>query len=93
MTDDERKEITQQMGRRVSTARVLKGLSPEVLAARSGLTCRRLKRFEAGRGQVTADELVMIARILKLPLWFFFEVPILGSAKGCPDCRSAHSPS
>ena len=75
MTDDKETRIARRMGRRVRTGRVFKGWTVTHLAARAGLTRQRLNRIEAGTGRrASADDLVAIARVLELPLWFFFDV-------------------
>jgi transcriptional regulator with XRE-family HTH domain len=86
MNENQRKEIARRMGRRVRIARTCKGIATDVLAERAGLTHRQFVRFEEGRGSVTADELVAIARVLDVPLWFVFEVTLSGDTKGCPIC-------
>ncbi|OWK40982.1 helix-turn-helix transcriptional regulator [Fimbriiglobus ruber] len=82
MTTRQRHEIARQMGRRVRTGRVCKGLTPDGLAERAGLTRRYLGRIEAGVEQPTADDLVAIARALELPLWFVFDVPAARGGAG-----------
>ena len=84
MTDDKEKMIVRRMGRRVRTGRVFKNMTGTELAARAGLTRRRLKRTETGTGRrATADELTALARALELPLWFFFEVPLTPEPSVC----------
>jgi transcriptional regulator with XRE-family HTH domain len=89
---DKHKPIARQMGWRVRTGRLFKDLSPDALAERAGLTCRYLERIEAGTAQATVDELVAIAGVLGLPLWFFFDVPLVGGTE-CPVCGTTRSRS
>ena len=87
MTDDKETIIARRMGLRVRTGRVFKGVTGDELAIRTGLSRRRLEQVEAGVGlRVTADDLVVIAQSLELPLWFFFEVPLGPESPVCPAC-------
>ena len=87
MTEDEQKTIARRMGLRVRAGRVFKDMTRAELAARAGLTPRRLNRIETATGRrATADELMAIARALELPLWFFFEVPLIREPSVCPAC-------
>jgi len=89
MGKDNGNVIARQIGQRVRTGRVFKGLSACQLAARAGLTERRLVRVEVGTAGVTADELVTLARALELPLWFVFEVSASGCFRRLPDLRQS----
>lgn len=89
MTDNSRAVITRKMGQRLRIARTLKGLAVDRLAMQASLTRTKLQRFESGTGQMTADELVQVASILELPLWFFFEVSVSKESPACPLCGSS----
>jgi transcriptional regulator with XRE-family HTH domain len=78
--------MSRYIGRRVAAGRALKGLSAGLLAVRAGLTTRRLEKIEGGVGGATAAEVVAVARVLGLPLWFFFDVSGSCDPTICPVC-------
>jgi transcriptional regulator with XRE-family HTH domain len=87
MTDDKERAIARRLGRRVRTGRAFKNVATGALAARAGLTRRRLDRIETGTGRrATADEFLAIAHALDLPLWFFFEGVLVREPSACPAC-------
>src|SRR5258708_4740452 len=60
------------IGRRIRQARHLRGLSQEGLAERLGVTFQQLQKYENAANRVTASRLYQIAKILDLPVAYFF---------------------
>lgn len=67
VSDEERRRL----GRRAREAREYLGLAPEFVAERLGMSRTALLALEAGRRQVSADELEQLAGLLKRPVEAF----------------------
>jgi len=61
------------VGHRVRMRRVLAGLSQEKLGDQLGLTFQQVQKYEKGSNRVSASRLYQIARILDVPVSFFFD--------------------
>ena len=61
------------VGARVKTRRLLLGLSQEELANSIGLTFQQVQKYERGTNRISASRLFNIAKVLKVPVEFFFE--------------------
>ncbi len=66
-------EIDSLVGARVRTRRTLMGLSQERLAEQSGVTFQQVQKYETGKNRISASRLVQFAKILDVPISFFFE--------------------
>jgi transcriptional regulator with XRE-family HTH domain len=62
-----------EIGRRVRTLRMQRGLSQTVLADALGVTFQQVQKYEKGMNRISSGRLVRIAEILKVPIAFFFE--------------------
>jgi transcriptional regulator with XRE-family HTH domain len=62
-----------EVGRRVRTYRLQKGLSQEKLAEQLGLTFQQVQKYEKGTNRIGAGRLQRIAEILAVPVIDFFE--------------------
>lgn len=62
------RQLSQQIGTQIRTARENAGLSQEALAVAAGMTRTNFARIEQGRTNVTLDSLVKIADGLGLTL-------------------------
>lgn len=60
------------IGERIREGRLLRDLSQEDLAQRLGVTFQQLQKYEKANNRVAASRLYVIARILELPLAYFF---------------------
>lgn len=67
------REIDTYVGRRLAACRVAQGLELSELAARVRISSRVLARIEAGRREVSAAELLALARVSKVDVGVFFE--------------------
>ena len=65
--------IDVHVGRRVRLRRKELGLSQERLAGGLGLTFQQVQKYERGANRVSASKLFEVARILRVPIGYFFE--------------------
>lgn len=72
--------IDVQVGNRVRVRRMLIGMSQERLGDLLGLTFQQVQKYERGVNRISAGRLYEIARILNVPIGFFYE----GSATALP---------
>ena len=71
------------VGARVRTRRLMLGMSQEGLGNRLGLTFQQVQKYEKGANRISASRLQEVARILQVPVSFFFEgVPSHEMARG-----------
>jgi transcriptional regulator with XRE-family HTH domain len=61
------------VGLRIRTARMAAGLSQERLGNALGLTFQQVQKYEKGMNRVGAGRLSDVAKILAVPVTFFFE--------------------
>jgi transcriptional regulator with XRE-family HTH domain len=73
------------VGLRIRAARLAAGLSQERLGTALGVTFQQVQKYEKGTNRVGAGRLSDIARVLSVPVSFFFE------SEGI-DGRSANAP-
>ncbi|MFL5068459.1 MAG: helix-turn-helix domain-containing protein [Xanthobacteraceae bacterium] len=62
-----------EVGRRIRARRVAKQMSQMDLAGRLGLTFQQVQKYEKGTNRVAAGRLKRIARILEVPILYFFD--------------------
>jgi transcriptional regulator with XRE-family HTH domain len=74
--------IDVHVGARIRLRRTLLGLSQERLAEAIGLTFQQVQKYERGMNRVSSSRLYDLARILDVPLSYFFdEMPAAVSAQ------------
>ena len=64
-----------EVGRRVRTFRLEKGLSQEQLGDQLGLTFQQVQEYEKGINRIGAGRLQHIANILEISVGNFFDLP------------------
>jgi transcriptional regulator with XRE-family HTH domain len=65
------------VGGRLRLRRNLLGLSQEQLGKASGLTFQQIQKYERGTNRMGASRLVQLARLLDMPVsWFFESLPV-----------------
>ncbi len=75
-----------QVGRRLREQRTLKGLSQERLARLIGVTYQQVQKYERGTNRIGSSRLEQLARILAVPVGYFFEgAPAGGAAAPAPS--------
>lgn len=68
--------IDVHVGQRIRQRRTLLGLSQTDLGEAIGLTFQQVQKYERGANRVSSSRLFDVARILDVPLsWFFEEMP------------------
>ena len=79
--------IDVQVGNRVRIRRMLIGMSQEKLGDLLGLTFQQVQKYEKGVNRIGAGRLYEVARILNVPVDFFYEG--VGGAPGLGDSEVA----
>jgi len=72
------------IGKRIRMLRLARNLSQTDLAKRLGITFQQIQKYEKGTNRIGASRLQHIARVLSVPVSFFFE-----DAPGAPVDQSA----
>lgn len=80
--------VDTQVGNRVRIRRMLIGMSQEKLGDLLGLTFQQVQKYEKGVNRIGAGRLYEIARILGVPIDFFYE-GVSGSAEGVAESNGA----
>lgn len=65
--------MDEHVGTRLRVRRTLAGLSQEKLAQAVGLTFQQIQKYERGTNRVSAGRLHDFARVLEVPVTYFFE--------------------
>ena len=65
--------IDKHVGSRVRMRRMLAGVSQEKLGEALGLTFQQVQKYEKGSNRISASRLYYTAKILGVPVQFFFE--------------------
>lgn len=60
-------------GKRLRAARVLAGLSQKELGAALGVSFHAINKYEKGRNRMSGARMAAAARVLRVPLSYFFE--------------------
>lgn len=87
--------IDVHVGGRVRLRRMLLGMSQEKLGERLGLTFQQIQKYEKGVNRIGASRLFDMARVLGVPIQFFYdEVPNGDSteATGMADVSTEYVP-
>lgn len=79
--------IDDHVGRRIRERRVLLGLTQEQLAKLIGVTYQQAHKYERGINRVSAGRLFEIARVLSVPVGFFFDGITNGIHEANPNER------
>jgi transcriptional regulator with XRE-family HTH domain len=73
-----------EIGRRIKMRRLQLGMSQERLGGALGLTFQQVQKYEKGVNRVGAGRLQQVAKILEVPVAFFFD-DVVGGSKGSND--------
>ncbi len=65
--------IDRHVGSRVRMRRMLAGVSQEKLGEALGLTFQQVQKYEKGTNRISASRLQQIAKMLDVPVAFFFD--------------------
>ena len=69
------------VGSRVRLRRMMLGMSQEKLGEQLGITFQQIQKYEKGTNRIGASRLQNIARVLSVPVSFFFEDAPGGAAQ------------
>src|SRR5271156_3231902 len=78
-----------QVGNRVRIRRMLIGMSQERLGDLLGLTFQQVQKYEKGVNRIGAGRLYEVARILNVPVDFFYEGVSSANASGSKEQQDA----
>jgi transcriptional regulator with XRE-family HTH domain len=66
-------DVDRHVGSRVRMRRMMVGISQEKLGDSCGITFQQIQKYEKGTNRIGASRLHQIARILEVPVEFFYE--------------------
>jgi transcriptional regulator with XRE-family HTH domain len=69
----EPQDVDRHVGARMRMQRMLVGMSQEKLGQACGITFQQIQKYEKGMNRMGASRLHQIARILQVPVEFFYE--------------------
>jgi transcriptional regulator with XRE-family HTH domain len=72
-TTKEPQDVDRLVGSRVRMRRMMVGMSQEKLGDSCGITFQQIQKYEKGMNRIGASRLHQIARILEVPVEFFYE--------------------
>lgn len=73
MTKRDPNYVDRHVGNRVRMRRLLVGMSQEKMGELLGITFQQVQKYEKGSNRVSASRLYQIARILGVPIQFFYD--------------------
>lgn len=83
--------IDVHLGSRLRTRRILLGVSQQKLGELLGLTFQQIQKYERGANRVGASRLWDLARVLDVPISYFFEGMPDEVKRNSPRCRAGLS--
>jgi transcriptional regulator with XRE-family HTH domain len=72
-TTTQTQDIDRHVGGRIRERRIMLGLTQQQLADLIGVTYQQAHKYERGINRVSAGRLFEVARVLSVPVGFFFE--------------------
>ncbi|HEX8164373.1 MAG TPA: helix-turn-helix transcriptional regulator [Beijerinckiaceae bacterium] len=82
--------VDRHVGSRVRMRRMLVGMSQEKLGEALGITFQQIQKYEKGTNRIGASRLHQIARVLSVPVEFFYEgAPQIGTVQGFAEAPSS----
>ena len=73
LTKEEVREIDRHVGSRLRYRRIMMDFSQTFLAERVGLSFQQFQKYEKGTNRISASKLHEFARLLDIPVSFFFD--------------------
>ena len=77
--------IDVHVGRRVRLRRTLLGMNQTQLGEKLGITFQQIQKYERGSNRISASRLYQAARILDVPVLYFFDGLDEGAEVSSPD--------
>lgn len=71
--DIEQRAINDAIAARIRTERKLRGFTQTSLGQAIGLTFQQVQKYETGANRISASRLLSIARVLNVPVIYFYE--------------------
>lgn len=62
-----------EVGKRIKLRRQMIHVSQDVLARETGVTFQQIQKYESGHNRVSASRLYQVAKVLKVPVSYFFD--------------------
>ena len=84
-------EIDKHVGQRIRQRRILLGMSQEALAKALELTFQQVQKYERGTNRVGAGRLFQLARVLQVPVAYFFDE--IEGPDGAAPAQAAAAPN
>ena len=84
--------IDKHVGSRVRMRRMMLGMSQEKLGDALGLTFQQVQKYEKGVNRIGAGRLFEVARILNVPVDFFYEGLNAGSPSAANESDASSPP-
>ena len=78
-------QVDLHVGARIKLRRSLRGLAQERLGEALGLTFQQVQKYERGSNRVSASRLHDLARVLDVPISFFFDDLPVGAGVALPE--------
>jgi transcriptional regulator with XRE-family HTH domain len=73
INDSDMKTMDKNVGKRIRIRRIEKGLTQQSLANTIGLSYQQVQKYETGSNRVSAGRLFFIAKILEVPVSYFYQ--------------------
>ncbi|MCH4092281.1 helix-turn-helix domain-containing protein [Acetobacter sp.] len=78
-------DLDAHVGARIRLRRTMLGMSQEKLGEAISLTFQQIQKYERGTNRVSASRLFEIARVLDVPIGFFYDDMPLAPAAASPE--------
>ncbi|MGF1630747.1 MAG: helix-turn-helix domain-containing protein [Kiloniellaceae bacterium] len=86
--------IDVSIGSRLRLRRLAMGFSQETLARALGITFQQIQKYERGTNRVFASRLFLLARVLRVPVAYFFQgLHSAGESNGTEGPGGSHAAS
>src|SRR5690242_15183969 len=80
-------DVDRYVGARIRERRIMLGLTQQQLADLIGVTYQQAHKYERGINRVSAGRLFEVARVLNVPIGYFYEGLTEGSEPKAPTAR------
>lgn len=84
--------VDRYVGTRVRMRRMLIGMSQEKLGEALGITFQQIQKYEKGMNRISASRLQQTARVLGVPIDYFYEGAPQFDSEGWPGLRRIRRP-
>ncbi|MEI9997395.1 MAG: helix-turn-helix transcriptional regulator [Rhizomicrobium sp.] len=74
------RQLDNYIGRRIQARRKAMRITQSQLAKGMNLSFQQIQRYEAGTSTITAPRLYQLARLMEVPIEYFFDAPLLAAS-------------